>query len=195
MKRISAIAVAALICGSAYAIDTGTWNSIDNTVELGLWEEIYNGGAGQPGCEISAWDNTGMQWEIFELVIPDGGGPETEWNGTVATYTTYYEGATLSLLNAPDLWGDGAAFGDAWAWVVAEVDYADPDNPVYLGGSIDGEGYFGDYTASFYAEVMRTAEYDWGHEGTVDYLAITIVPAPATLMVLAAGVLPRRRRR
>ena len=195
MKHIAALATIAVFCGSAHAIDVGTWNSIDDTVELGLWTEYYNGGAGQPGCEIEAVDVTDMQWEIDGLVIPDGGGPEVEWNGTVATYTTYYDSGLLELFDAAGLWGDGALFETVHAWVVAEVDYADPNNPVYLGGTMDGEGYYGDYTVMFYAEVMRTAEYDWGHEGTVDYLEVCVVPAPAVLTLLAAGLLARRRRR
>ena len=193
--------LALFTAATAQAVVIGSWNSIDDPLLTGSWEESYGpDGAGQPGCVLAAYDMDESQWSLSELYIPDGGGAETSWDGDVATYVTDYvsldpDYGELKLFEAPGMWGDAVTFFDVLATVTAQVDYADPDNPVYLGGTIEGTGTYDVYTASFYAEVMRTGFDELGHWGDVTYLELTIVPAPGAFVLLAVAGAPRRRRR
>jgi len=208
MKACLRIGVAGLMlasCAAALATDTGNWMSGPDPLLTGTWDETYGpNGPGQPGCYVMAQSTgTPAQWTLEYLYIPEGETPDVTWEGNIATWVTDYESdlalsggipATLALADEPAMWGMGTAFEYVTAVVTAQVDYTDPDNPVYLSGVIDGSGLSGDLTAMFHADLAETYGFRTpGHGGDVTYLELTIIPEPTALALLAVGLLIRRR--
>jgi hypothetical protein len=216
MRRLVVVGGVLLMLASvetAYSgpLTTGAW-----PVSAGTWAEVYGpGGAGQPGSLILGFASDGI-WGMVNLAIPPGGGPTTAWNGTVATFTTTYQddgrNPQLCLGNGP--WGQSQCFNDQLvATVVASLDFADPSNPVYLGGTILGKGFNPDGYAQFYAVLIRQGVIapggtlgsiqfpDGGHWGVAQDVWVatgTQVPEPATLLLVTtalAGAYRLRRNR
>ena len=178
------------LVGSAPAeavIFGGSWDDMTSDLQLGTWFEVYAGGPGQPGCELSAQANDGMQWMLGGIFIVEPPEAQDNGDGTITYTTDYYNvddpGASyLTLGEAPTLWCAGAQFTNLLITVAATIDM---NTGEYLGGEFwgcaDGVDGAAGKTIFMGGTLDETAETPEGHEGTVDTLTVTIEPLTVPL--------------
>ena len=168
--------------------DEGSWDTASSDLLTGTWTEMYGPeGPGQPGCELAAMADDGMQWMMGGAFILAPASGEDNGDGTI-TYTTDYGNesdpgaSSLALAEAPTLWGDAITFTNLTLTVVATIDMNSGD---YLGGTFAGRANAaGGWVINISGTLMRTGflgepgEPPIGHEGTVDYMEVTIEREP-----------------
>lgn len=192
MSRFAVIGalVALVLVGSSpagAAIYGGSWYDMTSDLQLGTWAEVYAGGPGQPGCELSAQSSDGMQWMLGGIFIVEPPDAQDNGDGTITYTTDYYNvddpGASyLTLGEAPTLWCGAAQFTNVVITVAATIDMATGE---YLSGEFWGgaEGVDAAAGLNIYmaGALDETAETPEGHEGTIDTLMVAIDPLTVPL--------------
>jgi hypothetical protein len=153
----------------------------------GTWVETFGpAGPGQPGAELAAEADDATQWMLGGVFIVVAATGTDNGDGTI-TYTTDYlnemdpGASSVALAEAATLWGDAATFTNLVITVEATIDMATGQ---YLGGIFYGGGD-GDVGGIHYRILMNGTlnetgiiEDPPGHEGTVDYLEVSIFCDP-----------------
>ena len=186
------VLVLGLSASAGANIMPGTWDTDTSGLLTGSWVELFGpAGPGQPGAELSAEADDAMQWMLSGIHILSPAVGNDNGDGTI-TYTTDYGNendpgmSALVLAEAPTLWGDAMTFTNLVVTVEATVDMA---TGMYLGGAFNGSAD-GTLNAAgvrilIGGPLSETAVYQDpdppGHEGTVDYLEVTILPIMPSL--------------
>jgi len=164
----------------------GTWDTMNSDLQAGTWLETFGPtGPGHPGCELSAMATDGMQWSLGNIFIVMPAVPHDNGDGTTTYTTDYYNTGDpgmsyLMLAAAPTLWGDAVTFTNLAITVQALVENSTGQ---YLGGTfVGGAETASGLVISMSGTLSETATNPpIGHEGTVDYMQVTITPASLPL--------------
>ncbi len=184
MKRLLTIclAVTMLLSAAGYAgFTAGAFQA-----ETGWWEEIYAvGGPGSASSFFHATTNTSpLQWSIEGYLVAILSA--TPGSG-FTTYVTKYNG-DISLASGAG--GASASWSDVDFFITATS---------YDGGGLSSAleftGAVGTATITLEGIGSRTVTNEFWHAGTVDSATITVVPEPATMVLLGLGGLLLRRRK
>ncbi len=165
-------------------IGSGFWYDKEadpvSSLELGTWEEAYDGGAaGEPGNVLSAEGDSG-QWEVSGLTLTGSPVPIDPIDDAIARYKTEYTGGTLAL--EADGWADGTIMAGITGTVYSNhYDDDSLESVMVFQGTVQGEA---PYSLLVIAEVIRTDEDAEGHNGDVTRALLYLNPAGIDLSLL-----------
>jgi hypothetical protein len=184
-KLVAFVAIC-LVTGVTYAApNLGTW-SAPGEFSAGTWQELFlGGGAGHPGNVISAG---GGSWTLTGATLTSvAASLDPAYN-----YMTTYSNGLLTL-NAGGPWNDGGAPYTATIPTVIVWSSGDPGmtgNLTWLmqgSGLIDGTPLTVNLNATYAGMYTIIPGPTVGMTGEVTSATITIIPAPAAVLLCSLG--------